>query len=61
MSNIIKRVFTLFVVVGLICSTNCYSAKTVIASEETEIVKLSSEDKDLVLKLAEKLAARDRG
>ena len=45
MSNIIKRVFTLFVVVGLLCSTNCYSAKTVIASEETEIVKLSSEDK----------------
>ncbi len=51
MSNIIKRVLTLFVVVGLLCSiqvgltVNSYSAKTVTASEETEIVELPLENK----------------
>ena len=51
MRNIIKRVLTLFIIVGLLCSiqvgltVNSYSAKTVTASEETEIVELSSENK----------------
>ena len=51
MSYIIKRVLTLFVVVGLLCSiqvgltVNSHSAKTVTESEETEIVELSSVNK----------------
>lgn len=51
MRNIIKRVLTLFVVVGLLCSiqvgltVNSHSAKTVTESEETEIVELSSGNK----------------
>lgn len=48
MRNIIKRVLTLFVVVGLLCSiqvglaVNKFSAQTVTESEKTEVVKSAS-------------------
>ena len=48
MRNIIKRVLTLFVVVGLLCSiqvglaVNKFSAQTVTESEKTNVVKSAS-------------------